>query len=218
MTPLFYGFIGAHRTGKTTLAAAVAEELGLPFFKTSVSKTLADHGVNPQADMPFAERLRVQEIVLDGLLANYAEAQEHFPDARIILVDRTPLDVLSYTMSEIQRTTMLIPGMSDAVSSHVRHCVALANFNLLGGCLVPPGIAIVPDATKATPDIHYQRHIHATMLDAVLRPDVFLDTFVLYSGDVDLSSRVSDTCTHLLSIMSDDSLTQTERQPTQSLH
>lgn len=191
MTKL-YGLVGAHRTGKTTLAKAVAEELGVPFHKTTVSDTLKQLMINPQVDLAFRERLTIQEIILDDLARCYKEAIEANPEAPIVIVDRTPLDVLGYTRSEILRETMN-PTLDRLMSNHEQRCIELTNFHFAGLCLVQPGIPLIADSTKGSANVHYQRHVHATMLDAVLDDRLKIPAFVLGSGNVDLTSRVSDT-------------------------
>jgi hypothetical protein len=159
--------------------------------------------ISPQIDMPFHQRLTVQDAILQGLLENYEEARRLHPDAKAILVDRTPLDVLAYTMSEVLRETVT-PTLMKEMELHQKRCFASMNFNFVGGCLVSPGIPLVSDETKAPANIFYQRHIHATMLDAVTHPENNVNIHILGSGIVDLDSRVIDVSEHCESIIYDD--------------
>ena len=196
----FYGLIGAHRTGKTTLAREAAGKLGVPFYETSISKTLASLGVNPQADMPFHDRLRLQGIILETLLAGYANAQAQHSRASLILVDRTPLDVLAYTRSEILRSTM-DPLANLVMSMHEQRCFAAMNFNFAGACVVRPGIPMVADSTKATPNVHYQSHISAVMIDGVIDHRNGVSTILLGRQDIDIDSRVHHVFEHCSAII-----------------
>lgn len=197
-----YGLIGAQRVGKTTLARDLAEEHGVPFCETRVSQTLASLGVNPQADMAFVDRLVTQERVLQALFKDYQRAMDEHPAAPAVIVDRTPLDVLAYTTAEIQRETLNDPDLMRAVARHENLCFTAMNSLFAGACLVPPGIPLVPDPTKAPANPHYQRHIHATMLEAVVNSRNTVPTFLLGQGNVNRKSRVTDTGEHFITILS----------------
>lgn len=196
----FYGILGAHRTGKTTLATELAKTLKVPFCRTSVSTMLASLGLDPQADLPFADRLQVQNLVLRWLLQGYSRALEQLPDTAVILVDRTPLDVLAYTTSEIQRQTMT-PELSAQMDLHRQRCIEAMNFNFMGATLVSPGIPLIADAKSATANIHYQRNVHGAMVVAALDLDLKMPISFLPQETLDLKARVSHTAEHVRAII-----------------
>ena len=44
------GLVGSHRTGKTTLARAFAEDSGIPFVETSTAEVFRRLGYDPKVD------------------------------------------------------------------------------------------------------------------------------------------------------------------------
>ncbi|HGH5398642.1 TPA: AAA family ATPase [Raoultella planticola] len=86
------GICGAQGTGKTTLAKAVSEQLDIPYMDAAVGAFLKDIGVDLSNDrMPAIERMKTQLEV-----AKYID--EITGDNREFITDRTPIDVLAYSM------------------------------------------------------------------------------------------------------------------------
>ncbi len=217
----FYGLMGAHRTGKTTLGQDLSQALQLPFVKTDISGAMKDLGLSPQDDLPFSLRLEVQELLLQCLVSTYAKAKAENPHAPLILVDRTPLDILSYTYTDVSREAMKAPGIADLMAAHERRCVEATNFSFEGLCLVQIGIPLVEDPNKAPANPYYQRHVHAQMLDAAYRLDVDVPTWILNQRNVDRKSRVSEISKHISDIITSRELHNSAPQPVrlnQSLH
>ncbi|WLR90901.1 AAA family ATPase [Shinella zoogloeoides] len=95
---MLFGLTGAHRSGKTTLARAVAQDLGLEFYETSVSRTAKEHGYNAVGDMSLTDRLHLQTILLQNHLEEIGKRD------RPLIVDRTPLDFMGYLACEFTMT------------------------------------------------------------------------------------------------------------------
>jgi len=206
---LLYGFMGAHRTGKTTVARQLAADIGVPFCETNLSQALSTMSIDPQADIGFKRRLEIQNTLLDLLLAGYAKARAENPGYDAIIVDRTPLDILAYTMSEVLRETLGTPEINDAYAAHEARCFQASNFNFAGICLVQPGIALVADASKAPANAHYQRHIHAAMMDVAYNERNRVDTLILPRKCLKVTSRVNESFDHLDTIISRQDETRT---------
>lgn len=149
------GICGAHRTGKTTLARELAKAQGFSFCETKVSEAIGKLGFTPQQGMDFPTRLKVQEYILDAIESHY-RAQ----DGKPFVADRTPLDVLGYSWSEIQRDTLDDPELARLFEAHMDRCLTLTERWFGGLILVPPGIQIEPDPTKAQANRVYIEHIH----------------------------------------------------------
>lgn len=92
---MLYGFTGPSRSGKTTLAKGIAEDLGIHFHATTTTATAKAHGYDPVAPMPLINRVELQHILLDAHLKEIADLP------RPAIVDRTPIDHLAYLMCEI---------------------------------------------------------------------------------------------------------------------
>ena len=60
------GLCGSHRTGKTTLALAIAQEKNLAFVKTDTSAVFKQQGLHPSAPMDFNTRLWIQNHIQAG--------------------------------------------------------------------------------------------------------------------------------------------------------
>jgi hypothetical protein len=145
------GFCGAHRTGKTELAGAVAAALGVNFIETTTSAVFASAGIAPSAVKDFGERMRIQPKVLDS-------AEALWRGETIYVTDRTPIDMLAYTLADIQGGTRADP---EAVAAYAERCFKSANrhFDLL--VLVQPGITIVDAPGKAAPNPAYIEHFNS---------------------------------------------------------
>lgn len=99
---MLYGFTGASRSGKTSTARAVAEDLGIEFYATSTSAVAKAHGFDAVAPMPLAKRLELQMVLLNNHL------EEITKRPRPLLVDRTPIDYLAYAACEFTMNSHML--------------------------------------------------------------------------------------------------------------
>lgn len=140
--PLRIGLCGAQGTGKTTLAVTAAKSLMIPFVQTNVADIIRRNGVSScRKDMPIKERLALQEVILDGII-------EALPPEGNFITDRTPLDVMMYTLS-------WLPAFPDEeTSEEVKHlldrCVDEANDHFSLITQLHPGIVLPADAYERT--------------------------------------------------------------------
>lgn len=155
-TPRNIGLIGAHRTGKTTLAQAWANTTDGAYSPLLIdtSATIASNGKSAAEDMPFDDRFDLQLAILDNMAKQYAEAAG---DGAFV-ADRTPLDAVAYLLADVQRRT-LTPRQEGFVIDYLCSADRLAreHFGLI--VLLRPGIPMVAAAGKATASLIYQRHI-----------------------------------------------------------
>ena len=91
---MIIGLTGSHRSGKSTLAKAVAEDLGLTFVPQSFGEAARRHGVDAVAPMTLTDRLHIQQRILIDHIDMVRSNQE------VIIVDRTPIDYLAYLLGE----------------------------------------------------------------------------------------------------------------------
>ena len=87
------GITGAHKSGKTTLAKAVAKKWNITFVETSLSDVLRAYGVTPNEELPFAKRLEVQQGMIGHLINIMSDAGDNF------IADRTFMDIAAMTLS-----------------------------------------------------------------------------------------------------------------------
>lgn len=149
---MIYGLTGAHRSGKSTLAKKIADDMGLHYLKVETAEVAKRHGFNPVAPMTYAQRVELQMILFD----DFCKELEKAP--RPLITDRTPLDHVAYLLGE---TTMLSgAGLDDKFVSKVEDFIsravdyAVTRFDVII-CLAPlPTYEIAPD--KPPPNPIYQ--------------------------------------------------------------
>lgn len=109
-------FTGAQGVGKTTLAEAVEKGMGLKLYPSRAGEVHRKFGVVAGQDVPLALRLEIQQHILDGWLADLAEAE-----ATGGVFDRCPLDFAAYTLAAITRETP--QELAAIAQGYVRSCV-----------------------------------------------------------------------------------------------
>lgn len=214
---ILLGLIGAHRTGKTTLARALGEELGVPVCETRLSQAMREMGVSPQADVPFAERLELQNRLLGCLIDSYQEATTANPSANLIITDRTPMDIAAYTLAEVQRQSLTKKLEAD-LERHFMLCRKVFNLSFAMGVVVQPGIPLVEDDSKAPANHAYQAHVNACILERTLALRGSVPVQILPIKCLEVSSRVSEISHCFHSIMSTEREVLHADAASQSIH
>lgn len=88
-----FGISGAHKSGKTTLAKALAAKWNMTYVDVRLSDVNRAFGVSPNEIIPFARRLEVQQNIVAHCINLFSDAEENY------IADRTFLDVAAYTLS-----------------------------------------------------------------------------------------------------------------------
>lgn len=161
-----FALTGAHRSGKTTLAKAAAEKLDIPFVDMAVSQVFADNGLNPKASYPFDVRLNIQGLILDHMDVKLQLASTSSPMG-LFIADRSPFDVLGYTMADIQRDTMNHDLRLEAARqiAQARRTVE----STLAGIILTPTLAAPPEAeTSAQACPFYMDHVAICIQSAMV--------------------------------------------------
>lgn len=89
-------FTGVHATGKTTLAKLFAEKHDLRFVETKCADIFIENGFDIKADLNFRQRFEIQKKVM----ARVMETIDAVPADEVVVMDRSPLDVIAYTAAE----------------------------------------------------------------------------------------------------------------------
>jgi predicted ATPase len=153
------GLCGAHRTGKTSLARAYAEKHGIAFVQSPVTKVWAELGLDPaKADFDFTTRLNVQEVILERI----DQAYENSNGVEAI-ADRTPIDLLGYTMAEALSTSVSEKDM-ERFHRYVQRCFDVLNRRFSVLVLVQPGIPLHQAENKGSLNAAYIEHLNSLML------------------------------------------------------
>ena len=162
------GLCGAHRTGKTTLAIALSSHLNIPFVRTTTSQVFAQLGLDPAEPMDFQTRLFVQNHVLD------AAEQVWQNSATPFVSDRTPIDMIAYTLGDIQGKTEVD---FDLLRQYIDRCFASTNQFFQNLAIIQPGIPLVYEEGKAALNAAYIEHINILVIglcnDSRLKTNVF---------------------------------------------
>lgn len=128
------GLCGAQGTGKTTLASALATQLGIPFIKTDVAQIIRDAGYHScREGMSTHERLDLQEVILNGLVASY-------PKSSAFICDRTPFDVMMYSLGWLP--PFASSHESDRVMELMTQCAAETDRHFSLITQIHPGIVL----------------------------------------------------------------------------
>lgn len=101
-TKRIIGFIGTHRTGKTTTAQDFADAINATFVPMNVGFMLKSIGVSNDVYYPFDKRLDIQFQVMQQIMNGIHDALEGYEG--LIVVDRTPIDALAYTLVAVDNT------------------------------------------------------------------------------------------------------------------
>jgi len=158
------GICGAHRTGKTTLAKAVAKALSMPFVEIGTSAIFAKNSLDPAKPMDFRTRLYIQQQILKHAIEIWFEMDEAF------ICDRTPIDMMAYTLAEVQGET-LDKELEWELAEYLRDCKEATEKYFHYLFLVPPAIPITAAKGKASLSRGYIEHIHLLCLALFQRTD-----------------------------------------------
>ena len=177
------GLCGAHRTGKTTLAMAIATQLNIPFVRTTTSQVFAKLGLNPAESMDFPTRLFVQNQVLDAAEQIWDDSSTPF------ISDRTPIDMIAYTLADIQGKTEVDFAQLNA---YCDRCFASTNQFFQNLAIIQPGIPLVYEEGKAALNAAYIEHINILVIglcnDSRLKADVFCNPREAIALDLRISN------------------------------
>jgi hypothetical protein len=197
------GLVGAQGVGKTTLAKKYAEFIEGVYLDASVSKIIRAAGYDPAAAgrYDFATRLQLQEIVLAGVQQLYAQA----PPGLTVITDRTPLDMLGYTMAEAIGDSVP-PELQDRFTCYVQACFDATNKWFSTVILVQPGIPLQESRDgKAVANPAFIEHLNSLYLGLTVDPRLECAHFYLPRLLTDLDERVQavdNACGRTMQVLS----------------
>jgi hypothetical protein len=149
------GLCGGHRTGKTTLAQAIADRKNIPFVKTDTSAVFKKFNLDPSAAMDFDTRLTIQHQILAAAIAIWEQ------ESRLFISDRTPIDMMAYTLGDIQGETEV--NFSE-LENYLDLCFDATNKFFKNIAIVQPGIPLVYEVGKAALNLAYIEHINILVM------------------------------------------------------
>lgn len=179
------GLCGSHRSGKTSLAKAFAEKHNIAFVQTGASAVFKDMGLDPAKHYDFATRLAVQEEILRRFDLQYAEI-----GAKSAITDRTPLDLLAYTMAEaIQHAAPA--ELQDRFKKYVHDCIDVTNKRFGVLLVVQPGIQVVEEEGKAALNDAYIEHLNSIILGLSVDERIKAAHFYIPRRMTDMEERIA---------------------------
>jgi hypothetical protein len=178
------GLCGSHRSGKSTLARAFSEHSGVKYVATGASATFERLGFDPKKDYDFATRLLIQREILKDVNTLYEKSGMQF------ITDRTPIDLLGYTLADVTRENVPMPLVAD-LQRYMHDCYECANRHFTTLILVQPGIQLVDAEGKAPANPAYVEHLNALMLGLMAGGALKCDHFSMPRSCTDLKQRVA---------------------------
>lgn len=175
------GLCGSHRTGKTTLAREIAARSGLDFLRTTTSEVFASNGLDPASAMDFHTRLWIQHKVVDAAEDVWRNAAGSF------ISDRTPIDMMAYTLADIQGGTAV--DFSE-LEKYLDHCYSVTNRFFSGLVVVQPAIPLVREEGKAALNRSYMEHLNALIKGLCCDERLHCPFSLIDRSIVDLDERV----------------------------
>ena len=184
-----FGFAGAHRTGKTTLAKQVAEDMGYHFHDASVSKIMRAHGINAVGDIPLGERIAAQEFLLDKFLENLKSAP------RPMITDRTPLDMIGYMLGEVTMHNTDIE-LGKRINAYAIKCLEATVNHFDTVIIVRPLKLYVVDPKSPPPNAAFQALVQFIIEGAARQVDDIIFVHTLTGSDFQLRRDHSQLIFH----------------------
>lgn len=173
------GICGAHRTGKTTLARALAESSGLTLMDAGVSAVFRELGLEPSRTLSFADRMKVQ----DAILAKYLDLMA---GAENVVIDRTPIDFIGYLLADMNQEHYQGDGVSEWVVGYIERCLDAARQTMSFIIFVSPGIPLEMAEGKGLVDPGYIRCVNWLMRGALADSGVAHDYLPTSYTDLDM--------------------------------
>lgn len=179
------GLAGAHRVGKTTLAKAYAEKHGWTFAESSVTSIFKSLGHDPAEKFDFQTRLTIQEQILIRMNRFYREVE-----GANVITDRTPLDMLMYTMAEAVGDAVH-PEDQARFKRYVHDCYEVTNRWFSSVLVVQPGIALVAEEGKAVLNEPYIEHLNSLVIGISCDERLKVPHFYIPRDRIELERRLS---------------------------
>lgn len=176
---MLFGLTGAHRSGKTTLARQVANDLGIDFYETSTSKVAKELGYDAVGDLSLIDRLNLQTKLLQNHLGELDKR------SRPLITDRTPLDYMGYLACEFSMTNGndLDPEALDQAALFMDTCLTAARSYYDYIFYLAPLPTYVVEDGKPTANPAYQMHHAFVVLGGISQLRDTINSALLFETD-----------------------------------
>ena len=153
-----FGISGAHGTGKTTLARAIAAASNLVFFETKTTELLAEIGISGVNNLDIETRFRAQ----NHLLMRFWEISQKHP--RPFISDRTPLDYVGYMLAEVSMHNTSAE-LGARIDDYVERALRVTSNTYLAVIVLDRLPAYDADPKRPAANLAFQRH-HQLLVEA----------------------------------------------------
>lgn len=145
------GFVGPHRSGKTTLARLLAEEMEVDLVESAVSDIAKKMKFDMGAKNSIGRRMEFQEKVLVDFLNTQTEREGDF------VSDRTPIDAAAYLMADVQ-ATVGTPAQHEEILEYCDAAMRMLSKTYDVVIFVPAAIPVETAEGKPPMNSAYQEH------------------------------------------------------------
>jgi prepilin-type N-terminal cleavage/methylation domain-containing protein len=149
--------------------------------KQTFVENVADLGLDPAAPMDFQTRLFVQHHVLDAAELVWQNAPMPF------ISDRTPIDMIAYTLADIQGATTVD---FEQLQQYLDRCFVITNQFFQHLAIIQPGIPLVYENGKAALNAAYIEHINILVIGLCADPRLKAQVFCNPRSAIDLDLRI----------------------------
>ena len=181
MTKFRIGLCGSHRTGKTTLANTISQQLQIPFLRTSTSEVFKQHGLHPAQPLDFKERLWIQHRVLE------AATEVWQTETGAFITDRTPIDFMAYTLADIQGATSVDFAK---LEEYLMACFQVTNQFFTQLVVLQPAIELVYEEGKAALNKAYMEHLNIVIQGLCGDERLMCSSMIVKRHIINLTERV----------------------------
>jgi predicted ATPase len=181
--------VGAHRTGKTTLAREFAKKHDLVFVQTGISEVFARLGLDPRVEYPIEQRVSIQTTILYALEKQWESALRK---TRFFVTDRAALDLAAYMLADVTRATLAgKPEVAAAIQGYVERCIESTNRFFHTVIRVQPGIKTVEAEGKALACPVFMDHLNAIYAGLMVDHRLEVRPFSIDARETDLEARMA---------------------------
>jgi hypothetical protein len=182
------GLCGAHGTGKTTLAIALSQKLGIPDIPIDASNVFLEHKFHPSDKLDIRTRLFLQQKILAKAVDIWFDVDE--PS---FICDRTPLDMAAYMLADVGNGELdthkhTHKHTQSEVMDYLQDCFNVTARYFGKIVLIPPAIPFVEREYKAAINQPLIFKLHTQLLGMLNYLD--LPYRVMPKDCLDLDDRV----------------------------
>ena len=191
------GFMGAHRTGKSTLCDQLVREYSGLYKKNpfSISEIQKRHGFDSKnQSYNWQYRKRIQNVLLTTLRDTLHNASRSSIGTAVLrdvqpnqVFERTPLDLIGYLL--LSAPDDLSQEDEQWVSMYIKEAIHLTNTYFTDVFFVQPGIAYVHSDTSAEEDSINK--LNEIMLGFFMHPDLKVNRHLIPAEMTDLYERMA---------------------------